>query len=79
MKHIWVVGGDPRQAALAAALEEDGHEVHTFAMGRKEDTLAGIDRADCVILPLPAMDGCVANTELPPHSWNVIRFAKKAE
>ncbi|MBE6999800.1 MAG: alpha-N-arabinofuranosidase [Clostridia bacterium] len=32
-----------------------------------------------MILPLPAMDGCVANTELPPHSWNVIRFAKKAE
>ena len=57
MMHIWVVGGDPRQAALAAALEEDGNEVHTFAMGRKEDTLAGIDRADCVILPLPAMTG----------------------
>ena len=57
MKHIWVVGGDPRQVALAAALEEDGHVVHTFALGQGEDTLAGIDRADCVILPLPAMTG----------------------
>ena len=35
-KNIWVVGGDPRQAALAEA------------------SMAGIDRADCVILPLPA-------------------------
>ena len=57
MKHIWVVGGDPRQAALAAALEEDGHVVHTFALGQGEDTLAGIDRADCVILPLPSVTG----------------------
>lgn len=57
MKHIWVVGGDPRQVALAAALEEDGHVVHTFALGQGEDTLACIDRADCVVLPLPAMTG----------------------
>ncbi len=58
-KNIWVVGGDPRQAALAALLADDGHGVHTFAMEQgegvtDEDSLAGIDRADCVILPLPA-------------------------
>jgi len=57
-KNIWVVGGDPRQAALAAALTEDGHGVHTFALGYGDEPgLQGIDRADCVILPLPASTG----------------------
>jgi len=57
-KNIWVVGGDPRQAALAAALTDDGHGVHTFALGAgDEKSLQGIDRADCVILPLPASTG----------------------
>lgn len=58
MKNIWVVGGDPRQAALAAALADDGHGVHTFALGQGDERgLDGIDRADCVILPLPASTG----------------------
>ena len=59
-KNIWVVGGDPRQAALAALLADDGHSVHTYALdqgeGMKcEPSVAGADRADCVVLPLPAM------------------------
>ena len=33
-KNIWVVGGDPRQAALAELLADDGHSVHTYA-GRR--------------------------------------------
>ncbi|MDE6841264.1 MAG: hypothetical protein K2P49_10580, partial [Oscillospiraceae bacterium] len=49
-KNIWVVGGDPRQAALAALLADDGHSVHTYALERGEGTrcepsLAGADRA----------------------------------
>ena len=58
-KNIWVMGGDPRQAALATLLADDGHSVHTYALeqgaGMKcEPSTAGADRADCVILPLPA-------------------------
>ena len=58
-KNIWVAGGDPRQAALAALLADDGHSVHTYALeqgaGTKcEPSLDGADRADCVVLPLPA-------------------------
>ena len=58
-KNIWVAGGDPRQAALAALLADDGHSVHTYALERGEGTacepsMAGADRADCVVLPLPA-------------------------
>ena len=58
-KNIWVMGGDPRQAALAALLADDGHSVHTYALeqgaGMKcEPSTARADRADCVILPLPA-------------------------
>lgn len=58
-KNIWVVGGDPRQAALAELLDDDGHSVHTYALeqggGMKcEPSLAGADRADCIVLPLPA-------------------------
>lgn len=57
-KNLWVVGGDPRQEALAEALAEDGHGVHTFALGAgDEESLQGIERADCVILPLPASAG----------------------
>lgn len=58
-KNIWVVGGDPRQAALAALLADDGHTVHTYALDRAEGAaceadLSGARLADCVILPLPA-------------------------
>lgn len=58
-KNIWVAGGDPRQAALAALLADDGHAVHTYALERGggrpcEPSMAGADRADCVVLPLPA-------------------------
>lgn len=58
-KNIWVAGGDPRQAALAELLADDGHSVHTYALeqgeGMKcEPSMAGADRADCVVLPLPA-------------------------
>lgn len=58
-KNIWVAGGDPRQAALAGLLADDGHGVHTFAMEQAEGvecepSMAGADRADCVVLPLPA-------------------------
>lgn len=58
-KNIWVVGGDPRQAALARLLADDGHGVHTYALeqgeGMKcEPSMAGADRADCIVLPLPA-------------------------
>ena len=58
-KNIWVAGGDPRQAALAALLADDGHSVHTYALEQGqgmacEESMAGADRADCVVLPLPA-------------------------
>ncbi len=59
--HFWVVGGDQRQAALANALSEDGHQVHAWALDRAEcsdrverpGTPDAIARADCVIFPLP--------------------------
>lgn len=59
-KNIWVAGGDPRQAALAVLLADEGHSVHTYALeqgaGMKcEPSMKGADRADCVILPLPAV------------------------
>jgi len=58
--NVWVIGGDKRQAALARLFEEDGHTVHTFALEkadgiRCEKTLVELHRADCVILPLPAL------------------------
>lgn len=71
--NIWVVGGDQRQVCLAGLLAADGHTVHTFALERageipeteEEENLAGLDLADCVVLPLPALgeDGTV-NTPL---------------
>ena len=76
-KNIWVMGGDPRQAALAALLADEGHSVHTYALeqgaGMKcEPSLTGADRADCVILPLPAAgaDGKL-NTPLSADSHDL--------
>ena len=60
--NIWVVGGDGRQAALARALSEDGHSVHTWALERggppslAADELSRAREADCVVLPLPAVE-----------------------
>jgi len=64
--NIWVVGGDLRQAKLAQLLAEDGHTVRTYALEAPDGDEAGplpqlsldrIDRADCVILPLPVSQG----------------------
>lgn len=60
--NFWVIGGDQRQAALVRGLTGDGHTVHAFALEgadgvRSEESLAGIARADCVVLPLPALSG----------------------
>ena len=69
MKHelnIWVMGGDLRQAKLAQLLAEDGHTVHTYALGEPQDTVPDLavettlrraGKADCVILPLPVTAG----------------------
>lgn len=69
MKHelnIWVVGGDLRQAKLAQLLAEDGHTVHTYALGEPQEPTPGltaevspryIDKADCVVLPLAVSNG----------------------
>ena len=77
MRHewnIWVVGGDQRQAALARQLAEEGHHVHTFALERAgepgggavpSEELDGIERADCVVLPLPVLgEGTELNAPL---------------
>lgn len=74
-KNIWVIGGDPRQAALSTQLADDGHTVHTFALEQAEGVtcepaLAEAHRADCVILPLPASgENCTLNAPLSasPH------------
>lgn len=71
--YFWVVGGDLRQVRLAQLLQMDGHTVQTYAMKRREikealsgsDTLNGIERCDCVILPLPAVgEGGILNAPL---------------
>ena len=68
--NFWIVGGDPRQAALARALAEDGHSVHTYALEQAVEStlsapsLAGIEDAHCGVLPLPALDGERINAPL---------------
>jgi dipicolinate synthase subunit A len=64
--NVWVVGGDLRQARLAELLARDGHQVHTYALGRapavghglvSAPDLGGVEQADLVILPLPVLRG----------------------
>lgn len=59
--NIWILGGDLRQAYLAALLREDGHRIQTFALEQVppalslpcEDSLDGLSQAELVILPMP--------------------------
>ena len=64
--NIWVVGGDQRQACLARLLAQDGHTVHTYALGTvgtdvlslvPEKEWSEIRKADCVILPMTVSKG----------------------
>lgn len=77
--NFWVVGGDSRYRALALALSQDGHTVHTYALGpdavSASDALKGIGAADCIILPLPAHKGEQLNAPLasaPPTLCQVL-------
>lgn len=71
--NFWLIGGDHRQAALAHALAEDGHSVHTYALEEGVDpawvqsSLTGAETAHCVILPLPAAKGDLLNAPLSTH------------
>lgn len=60
---LWVLGGDARQVYLARQLALDGHMVHSLAMEKAGNLsapaiqaadLGGIEKADGVILPMPA-------------------------
>ena len=59
-----LVGGDMRQARLAAMLASDGHTVYVSCMEKAGEisktqnlsTEEAFKRADCIILPLPAFD-----------------------
>lgn len=75
-KNFWVIGGDPRQRALAALLAEEGHAVHAYALERGgipcQPDLRQLCRADCVILPLPAVgEAGMVNTPLSGRSLPV--------
>lgn len=85
MKHelnIWVVGGDLRQERLARLLAEDGHTVHTYALGQPQEPVSGltaeaslrhVDRADCVILPLTVTAGNgILNAPLSPTDHTLV-------
>lgn len=65
---FWVLGGDRRQAHLARLLALDGHTVYTYALDEEVQSrsdLVGIERASCVIFPLPVCSTAgVLNTPL---------------
>lgn len=60
-----VIGGDARQAYLAAMLRSDGHDIRTFALERRplpdcypiSDLRIGLADVQAVILPLPVQHG----------------------
>lgn len=72
--NFWILGGDPRQAALAKAVAEDGHMVHTYALEQGVDPslaahdLTHLGDADCVVLPLPVNQGELLNAPLSAQS-----------
>ena len=52
-KTFGVIGGDRRQAVLAALLRAEGHPVRTYGVGESPDALEAAGAAEIVILPLP--------------------------
>lgn len=76
-----------RQAKLAELLRADGHTVHTFALEKNPEpggvpmapSLAGVELAHCVVLPLPVMsgEGETLNTPLSavPHTLSEVMNA----
>ncbi len=76
-----VLGGDMRQARLAALLADDGHNVRAYALdkctlsanvARGYDTSELAKRCDCVILPIPVLSGeGLINTPLSVDSHSV--------
>lgn len=70
---LWVIGGDRRQGELAGLLAADGHRVHPFALEqylRCEAGLEGIEGADGVILPLPALNRA-GQISTPLSGWEL--------
>jgi dipicolinate synthase subunit A len=64
IKKIAVLGGDPRQAALAAMLADNGYETATWAVNgniggavRCAEWRSALASADAIILPIVAEDG----------------------
>lgn len=77
---IWVVGGDRRQGHLASLLAADGHKVTVVGMEEMEGLVGvthatsfhGVEGADYVILPLPAMaEGGLMSTPLSARGYQV--------
>ena len=83
MRHelnLWVAGGDLRQVKLAQLLAADGHTVHTWALEdhgpltgvQMETDPAGVELADCLILPLPAEEeGGLLHAPLSHRPWKL--------
>ena len=74
-----VIGGDRRQAELAALLAADGKEVCTYGLGRwKAVGAAGLEQAaasDVILLPLPLCrgDGVLNCEEAPMPTADLFR------
>ena len=54
-RRFWVVGGDRRQRALAALLEQDGHRVACRGLDSTPFSIEGVNQSDCILLPLPVV------------------------
>ena len=69
-----ILGGDMRQVKLAELIKSDGHQVSTFAMekvepkeiGHTETLKEAVEKADCIVLPLPvtSKDNNILNSPL---------------
>ena len=80
-----VVGGDKRQAQLAAMLARDGHKVRVCCI-EKAGEIEGVEAAsiekafedaDCVLLPLPSLNNAGdINTPLSAEEITVGQFAR---
>jgi len=69
-----MIGGDARSVRLAGLLREDGHTVRHFALEQAlpdgaANLAAALEKADCVVLPLPAARDGALNA---PYSASVV-------
>ena len=77
--HFCLAGGDARQQYLARLLQQDGHTVTTFALGKDSNaaTPEALRQGDCVLLPIPTAKNDILTAPFSAESIPICNILSK--